>query len=421
MMNMNMAENNKSIGVLPMYKFEFFTDIMWIDWYGDEKKFALISVRRIDQESGATVKVIHPVSEFLLSKYASSKPNTMKKYADILVVFLNYIQKKRKHLKLDSLFELKISHGIEFLNHLGTNVKVSNGTVRLYERTLTNFYVFLATKGFLPEIPPNQFVKKQNQWGKKYYLSPFKGVKYPKSANTKKEHIFPIQYLPLLIEISILVAPRITLGIYMQFMGGLRNGEVVNIIRTQATRRIKNGDFILDIKTRNFRTDIKDRASSAVKRERTQEIFNVKGWLSVLFEDHLIKYKPLDGSNALFVNAEGKAMTSKSYSQYFNKVKKEFCNYLKVYGDKDDIAVSDHLRTVDWSTHIGRGTFTNMVAERTDNPFLLAYKRGDKVVNSALPYIAKTTRIREKVEKAFSNLNNEYIPSLVERRKNNDY
>ncbi|EJS67793.1 hypothetical protein CN425_24820 [Bacillus cereus] len=159
MMNMNMAENNKSIGVLPMYKFEFFTDIMWIDWYGDEKKFALISVRRIDQESGATVKVIHPVSEFLLSKYASSKPNTMKKYADILVVFLNYIQKNRKHLKLDSLSGLKISHGIEFLNHLGTDVKVSNGTVRLYERTLTNFYVFLVTKGFLPETPLNQFVK----------------------------------------------------------------------------------------------------------------------------------------------------------------------------------------------------------------------------------------------------------------------
>lgn len=252
-------------------------------------------------------------------------------------------------------------------------------------------------------------------------MSPFNGVVYPPSAEKKKEHIFPIQYFPLLMEISIIVAPRITLGIYMQFMGGLRNGEVVNITRTQAIRRIGNGDFTITVKNRKFRSDIKDHVSSEVKRERSQEIFNIKNWLTTLFEDHKFRFHNTDGGNALFVNSRGKAMTAKSYSQYFNKVKNAFCDYLKEHGDEDDIVVADHLRTVDWSTHIGRGTFTNMVAERTDNPFLLAFKRGDKNPQSALPYIAKTARIRKKIEQTFSNLNNEYMPRLIERRKNNEY
>ena len=420
MVNQINQGTNENISILPIYKYKFFTDVMWIKWGNHKKKFALISVRRINEANGAIVKVIHPISEFILSKYSSRDYATMKKYADNIVGFLNYILENRKQLNIKSLYQLKLSHGVEFLNYKGTEDKVNSNTVRGYERTLTNLYVFLSKKGFLMEIPPNEFVKKENQWGKKYYESPFKGVKYPENRHTKLEHLFPLKYLPLLLEISVIIAPRITLGIYMQFMGGLRSGEVVNISRTQALRKIKNGDFILDVKNRDYRTDIKDHSGSEVKRKRNQEIFNIKDWLSTLFDDHTYRFKPKDGSNALFVNAKGKAMTAKSYSQYFNNVKVSFCDYLVVYGDEDDIVVSDHLRTVDWRTHIGRGTFTNMVAERTDNPFLIANKRGDKQITSALPYIARTRRIREKIEQAFSNLNNNYIPSLVERRKDDE-
>lgn len=408
---------HNSVTVLPNYKYRFFTDIMWIKWGSQEKKIALISVKRINIKNGAIVKIIHPISEFILSKYTSKNYNTMKKYSDNVVGFLNYIMENRKLLSIDSIFQLKLSHGVEYLNFKGTNKKVNSGTVREYERTLTNLYVFLAQKGLLSEISLNEFVKKETQWGKNYYESPFKGVIYPGNKHKKIEHSFPLRYFPLLLEISIIIAPRITLGIYLQFMGGLRNGEVVNLSRTQVTRTIKNGDFIFDVKNRYYRKDIKDHFGSEVKRERFQEVFNIKDWLTILFDDHKLRFKPKDGSNALFVNAQGKAMTSKSYSQYFNKVKINFCNYLVEFGDEDDIVVSDYLRTVDWSTHIGRGTFTNMIAERTDNPFLIANKRGDKEISSALPYIAKTKRIREKIEQAFSNLNNNYIPSLVDRRK----
>lgn len=413
---LNRVDNTDTM-VLPIYRFKYFTDVMQIDWGENnvKKKFALISAKKINQGSGATVKVIHPLSEFILQRYSAKSFNTMKKHSDNIVKFLNYIHLNEKRLEIESLTELKLSHVTNFLNQL----EVSGGTVRQYERTLTNFYVFLSRKGFLPEIEEKEFVQKELQWGSSkttYYKSPFKGVIYPRLAEDKKEHLFPLKYFPLLLEITVIEAPRIALGIYLQFMGGLRCGEVVNLSRAQVTRRIKNGDFILNIKNRNYRTDIKDQTSSEVKRPRTQEVFNVKGWLTVLFEDHIARFRSINGSDALFINARGKAMTAKSYNQYFNNVKQAFCNYLKVYGDVDDIAVADHLRMVDWSTHIGRGTFTNMVAERTDNPFLIAYKRGDKHITSALPYIAKTSRLREKIEDAFKELNNDYIPRLLERR-----
>ncbi len=402
--------------VVPIYKFEFVPDVMWIDWYGEQKKFCLISVKKTIIETGQEFKVLHPISEYILSRYSSRRFNTMKKHSDNITAFLNYLYTNKKKLGLTSLSDLTFTHGTNFLNYISMEKKLNKNTVQTYERVITNFYVFLSTKGILATISPEEFQKVQGNWGK-YYLSPFKGVQYPTPSQRKKEHSFPLQYLPLLIEISILVAPRITLGIYIQFMGGLRHGEVVNLKRTQAQRRINNGDFTFKIENQKFRKDIKDHTSSEVKRPRTQEVYNVKGWLTTLFEDHVKLYKAEDGSNALFVNARGKAMTAKSYSQYFNKVKQYFCNYLRAYGDEDDIALADHLRLVDWSTHIGRGSFTNMIAERTDNPFLLAYKRGDKNPEAALPYIAKTAKIRKRIERSFSSLNNEYLPGLVERRK----
>jgi integrase len=419
-------ENEAPNNILPIYKYEFFTDVMWIDWYGEnqKKKFCLISVRRTNLETDATVKLIHPVSEYLLIRYSSASPNTMKKVADNLVVFFNYLHNHCKELNLTSLTELKVSDGVKFLNHISHNKNskgkdLVRGTVVGYNRCLTNFYKWLSDQGFLPEIPASRFVLVEGPWGK-YFKSPFTGVQYPSSSQKKIEHAFPLQYFPLLLEISVIIAPRITLGIYIQFMGGLRHGEVTNLSRSHFQRRIKNGDFIFDVKDHHHRTDIKDHTSTEVKKPRTQEVFNIKDWLPKLFEDHKVRFKPKDGGDALFVNRDGKAMTAKSYSQYFNNVKDRFCDYLKAYGDEEDVALAGHLRYVNWSTHIGRGTFTNMIAERTDNPFLIAYKRGDSTPESSLPYIQKTARIRKKIEAAFSNLNNKYMPSLVERRKKGD-
>lgn len=417
---------SNSIGearIIFIKKYRFLTDIVWIDWYeGEKKKLAIISIAKTigleeDKEKVREVKVIHPITEFLMELYSSRKYLTMKKHADNLTNFLNFLCKYSGELDIRSMRELQLGHAVSFLNYLGREKRLLKSTVKQYERTLTNFYVFLSQKGVLLNVPKEIFVYKENQWRHGYYLSPFQGVIYPNHSHRRIEHAFPMKYFPLLLEISILEAPRIALGIYLQFFGGIRSGEAVNIRREQFRRRVKSGDFLLNLTEQNFRTDIKDRGGSNVKRVREQQFFNIKDWLEILFQDHIKKYIPLDGSNALFVNNRGNAMTAKSYRNYFNKVKKAFCRYLKCYGNEDDIIVSDYLQTVDWSTHIGRGTFTNLIAEHTDNPFLVAYHRGDASPESALPYIAKTEKLRKKIEQLFSNLNNDYIPRLVDRNK----
>ena len=70
-----------------------------------------------------------------------------------------------------------------------------------------------------------------------------------------------------------------------------------------------------------------------------------------------------------------------------------------------------------WSTHIGRGTFTNIVAENAENPYEIAHLRGDSSIDSSLTYMVSTERIHKKIEEKFSNMHEEYIPNLISKKE----
>ena len=55
------------------------------------------------------------------------------------------------------------------------------------------------------------------------------------------------------------------------------------------------------------------------------------------------------------------------------------------------------LRSYDWSTHIGRGIFSNMTSEVAGNAAEIAVMRGDKNLNSSIVYITDTSVIEKKV------------------------
>lgn len=44
----------------------------------------------------------------------------------------------------------------------------------------------------------------------------------------------------------------------------------------------------------------------------------------MLYRNHIENYPPMDGSDALFVNRDGKAMSGQSYRAYFSKLKRIF-------------------------------------------------------------------------------------------------
>lgn len=371
-----------------------------------------------DKNTG--LHIIHPISTFILNwRWKDKKFNTKRKHANNIVKFLNYLLKNKK-LTIKSLTELDITIGNAYLNSL-TNDHRKRDTITDAGRTLTSFYVWLSQNECLPMVDNNYIEsrkKKNLHNGSTYYESLFNPT-LPQYTSSNRKHLLPIKYIPLLLEISILFAHPITIGLYLQIFGGLRAGEVVNLKRTQFKKKLNGANFLLNIKEQGFRTDIKDSSgSNFVKKIRKQQILQIKDWGNILFKDHVEFYKDKDinGTGALFINRDGKPMSGKSYSQYFYKVKDRFIKHLTDYGTIEDKIVATDLRLADWGTHIGRGTFTNLIAEEIENPAELMFLRGDSDLLSCLPYLAKTERVRKKVEEKVNHMHTDYIPRLINRQ-----
>lgn len=415
-------KDNKVINLNSLNNYEFITIPLWKnkEIINGEKtsKEHIIVIGLRDKNTG--VHIIHPISSFIINwRWRTNEFNTKKKHANNIIKFLNYLlQNKKSNIK--SLTDLDIATGNEYLNSL-TKDNLKRGTIIDARRTLTSFYIWLSLNDSLPKVEKSYIKSKEKKnlyTDTSYYEALFEPI-LPEHQKSNKRHLFPIKYLPLLFEVCILVAQPIVLGLYLQIFGGLRAGEVVNLKKTQFKKKVNSGDFLLNITEQQFRTDIKDSSGADyVKRIRKQQVLQIKDWGDILFKDHIELYKDKDitGSGALFINRDGKPMTGKSYSQYFYKMKKKFIDLLREHGSIEDKVVASDLLISDWGTHIGRGTFTNLIAEEIENPADLMFLRGDKDLVSSLPYLAKTERVRTKIEERIQHMHKEYIPRLIKRQ-----
>lgn len=363
---------------------------------------------------------VHPLTDFIFYHWKYKAYNTQRLYANYLCAFLNFMLiENRKKYKLSSLRELQFLHGTAFLNELSKQEK-SRMTVRKAERTLTLFFEFLAKKKLLIHVKESDF-KKQTLYGKpnqKYTLSPFKGVIKPRNKQGHIAHDLPEQYILPFIELAVKVANPIALGVYLQCFGGIRQGEIVNIQRSDVTSIGSFGEFgvVINLQPKNLRMDIKDNSgASGVKKPRRQIVFPIQNWLQHLYQQHLDNYIPVDGSDALFVNRDGKAMSGQSYRAYFSKLKKEFLKQLRNSPNTDDIIYGVKLEENKWSTHLGRGIFTNLLAEEAENPYDIALPRGDTNLSSSLVYQGNTERMRKKLENRMQELYKNYLPDLIKK------
>ncbi|CQR46443.1 hypothetical protein BN1058_00703 [Paraliobacillus sp. PM-2] len=168
---------------------------------------------------------------------------------------------------------MKISHGESYLNSL-TRAEKARNTVKDKDRTLTLFYRYLSKKNCLPHVPFTAFESYTTTEGKEIHVSLFKNVIFPKHSNEDTEHTFPIEHLPLLFEITCLVAKPIALGLYLQIFGGLRVGEVVNVKRSSIRHTLDGGTIVINLKENMFRTDLKDTngANYVKKNQKTTNI-----------------------------------------------------------------------------------------------------------------------------------------------------
>ncbi|MFT8315519.1 MAG: hypothetical protein ABF633_14905 [Clostridium sp.] len=363
---------------------------------------------------------ISSISLYLLSLRGRNKPITLKRKAHTVVKFLNYIFFERQYMfKIKTLSKLDIECAYAYLEYYSRTV--SKKTYNRTCRDLTNFYFDLASQGIFKNIKIDEFrlieiYDKKTESYRKIPESPFDGIPLDNTTEDDKSpilHNIEMQYIPVLLNTALQYTPTIALGIYIQCFGGLRLGEVTNLTRASITPKGGNCllGMIVNIKHRKLRKDLIHNITSggSPKKTRRQAIYPYfDTLLSKIYREHikyLNKIENKNSENALFLNKRGFPMTGENYRYYFNKLKYKFIKILREAGinSGDDYTV-EYANQLEfkfkWSTHIGRGIFSNMIGEVADNVLQIAQARGDKRLDSSLTYLQDTTRMEYKLYKS---------------------
>lgn len=349
--------------------------------------------------------IIHPFTDFIYEKYRGKKIKTQIDYANKVSTFLNFILKsKSSNKKFKSFSQLKYDDASEFLDYL--SISCQRETVERYKRILSKFYYFLANRRLLFNCKAKDFeiIKTVTPKGKVIEVinAPFPEFDMPEATDRKRnQHDLSLELQALLLEIAFEEVNPIALGLALQMFGGLRVGEVVNLTYSAISTIGPFGRFglSLNLEDRDLRPELKNNQGKGhVKRPRNQQSISPFGIIEILFRAHQKRYKALDGSDAVFVNNDGKSMTYGSYLYYFSVLKKKFLDTLSNSTNPMLKAQALVLKSKRWSTHIGRGIFSNNLVEIVDNSTEFQVQRGDKNKESGSVYLADSKRLGEKFE-----------------------
>lgn len=350
------------------------------------KKHAIIMLK--NEKNGK--EIYHPINQFIIETYRNKSYNSMAGASFKVVSFLNWVLFEKKNPLID-LEDLSIECATDFLFHLTEkgNQKI---TVKRYEDVLYHFYVYLYENNILKRIKREDVLAMRE----KHFVK----LIYNQNSVGERIHDFKTELIIPFIETAFYEANSIALGLYYQIFGGLRMSEVVNVTKSNITNIGAYGEFgqVLKLENTNLRPDLTTTSGTgAVKKDRRQPIFPYRRLLKKLYMNHIKKYQNKN-VDALFLDRNGNPMSGDSYRKAFKRLQRIFVNNLKKH---DDIRISSYgyyLDAMKWSTHIGRGIFSNLMAEYTDNVLAVAVARGDSNLNSSLTYIADTKRIMEKIQ-----------------------
>lgn len=329
--------------------------------------------------------VVHPLSNILL-KDKSKKYNTQKSKAQAIVSFLNWYNENHfvfneEEPRLSKLDFFKVEY---FLNTLVEEGK-SASTIASVKKGMISLLSFLMDNNMLEEEMVLEYQKRKLREGDFFELH----SNPSRHSNNDLIHEIRKEYIAAFLDLAFKHVNPIALGVCMQIFGGLRSGDCVNLTRDSVTSKGAYGTFglELDIKFRDLRPDLKDYdGSSGVKKPRRQVVFPNK-FLPEFYEHHLRNYEDTSGKNALFIDTQGLPMTGRTYQYYFQKLKRIFIDSLLSSNNLEAVTYGMYLNSKKWSTHIGRGTFSNWISEATANPLDVALARGDSSLQSALTYM----------------------------------
>lgn len=344
-----------------------------------------------------------PLSKFIKSNYRDkgNSLNSQRNAAYTITAFLNFLIYKVRDGNYSSLkdFGLKaltLQMAADYITLLSMKNRAGELSKNYIENKmiyLNNFYVWLSKQNILIEkINIVSFSKSYNGFSKErinLFETNDLDIILPVKSTYKHLHLKDfgenrIELVFKFLEVAQRVEPILVLGIALQIFAGLRRAEVVNLMEYNfkwANNLVITVKEHVDI----LFADLSNTADVKVKTPGDQ-ICLFTEIIKPYYNAHLnlLKTAKVRKHKGLFINLKtGNAITGKSYSNKFDKVKEKFLEELLLESKIKDYYL---LTNNNWSSHIGRGIYTNLLYSLDLTPTQVALLRRDKNIHSAEAY-----------------------------------
>lgn len=337
-----------------------------------------------------------PLSKFIKSKYRDkgNSLNSQRNAAYTITGFLNFLVNEVKEgqyptLKDFGLKELTLQMAADYITFLSMKNRageLSKSYIHNKMLYLNTFYLWLSKQNITSE---QLDITESSKKGINLFEIIDLDIVLPIRSEYKHLHLKDfgenrVELMTKFLKVAQRVEPIIVLGIALQFLAGLRRAEVVNLMEYD----FKWGNNLI-IKVKDHQDilfhNLSNTADVEVKTPGDQ-ICIFSEVIEPIYKAHLNLLSTAKNRihKGLFINLNtGKAITGRSYAEKFNKVRGKFLEELLIENNLKDYYL---LTNNSWSSHLGRGIYTNLLNSMDLTPTQVALLRRDRNIHSAETY-----------------------------------
>lgn len=404
--------------MFPMMSYEFGVEVVkFTDEVSNKVIQEIIIVLRHREYA---YPIISPVNCFL-TPFRVLKPSSQYQYASKLTGLLNFLYKVKRKQLID-LSHVDVADYLQYLTEQGKsrqNVKsIKEYLVRILYHASYKYPNSISMNCDDFEINGNKYNLRSmhiiHPMIEASCVLPSTSTDIKKKRNKISNLDFEI--VIKFLEIAQLETPNCALAFYFMFFGGLRASEVLHLT-SYCIPKVVDGCFYINVPNEILNEESMYSDINLSKKPRKQIVFYVQELYDVIYRSWVSRYH----SGPIVLNHSNKPMTYSGFRKRFMKVKRILIDSLK-NGDINSKEMAFKLENYSWTTHVGRGVFSNNIADKLDNPYLVSVLRGDSSFESALPYIEDSEKMVKVISEGLSNMYRHLIAQTGVNDENNiDY